>query len=588
MDEVGNTRSTWSDALGRLTQVSEGSEAYITDYNYDALNNLLCIEQHGGVIGTGCSSPSADDATSPWRVRRFVYDSLSRLTSASNPETGTIGYGYNLDSVLTSKTDNRGITITYTPDSLHRLANKTASDSSLGMATAATCIGLTCTSCKPPSICAPPPPPIHFIPAGISYTYDTYTAGSNNGIGRRTGMTDASGSTSWTYDSMGRVLTENQNINGLSKTTSDTYNLDGSVATTTYPSGAVLSVTPGGAGRPLAETDTTNGINYAQSLVYAPTGQLAGALYGEVSGGYAGMVQTNYYNQRGQPFRLQVCGRTTCIDGVNSSGPYLMDLGILYNAGVANNGNVVGVNNNMNPARSQAFTYDDLNRLTTAYSSTTWGINFAGGIDPWGNLTQTGAVTGTAVNPMPVNQQVNLQNQFTLLGYAYDAAGNVLQDGSGSTACSGNAYTWDGEEQLLCALGAAYTYDGDGVRVMKSGGDATATIYWGAGTLAESDTSGNLTSEYIFMGGKRIARRDVATGNVYYYFSDALGSSNVVATATGVLENSSDFYPYGGEDVITQNLASQKYKFEGKERDTESGNDYFGARYYGSSMGRFM
>lgn len=26
----------------------------------------------------------------------------------------------------------------------------------------------------------------------------------------------------------------------------------------------------------------------------------------------------------------------------------------------------------------------------------------------------------------------------------------------------------------------------------------------------------------------------------------------------------------------------------GKERDQESGNDYFGARYYGSSMGRFM
>src|SRR5271166_5223638 len=26
----------------------------------------------------------------------------------------------------------------------------------------------------------------------------------------------------------------------------------------------------------------------------------------------------------------------------------------------------------------------------------------------------------------------------------------------------------------------------------------------------------------------------------------------------------------------------------GKERDVESGNDYFGARYYASSMGRFM
>lgn len=28
--------------------------------------------------------------------------------------------------------------------------------------------------------------------------------------------------------------------------------------------------------------------------------------------------------------------------------------------------------------------------------------------------------------------------------------------------------------------------------------------------------------------------------------------------------------------------------FTGKERDTESGNDCFGARYYGSSMGRFL
>src|SRR5580658_9813473 len=30
------------------------------------------------------------------------------------------------------------------------------------------------------------------------------------------------------------------------------------------------------------------------------------------------------------------------------------------------------------------------------------------------------------------------------------------------------------------------------------------------------------------------------------------------------------------------------HHFTGKERDAESGNDYFGARYYGSSMGRFL
>jgi RHS repeat-associated protein len=29
-------------------------------------------------------------------------------------------------------------------------------------------------------------------------------------------------------------------------------------------------------------------------------------------------------------------------------------------------------------------------------------------------------------------------------------------------------------------------------------------------------------------------------------------------------------------------------RYTGKERDTESGNDYFEARYYSSNMGRFM
>ena len=137
--------------------------------------------------------------------------------------------------------------------------------------------------------------------------------------------------------------------------------------------------------------------------------------------------------------------------------------------------------------------------------------------------------------------------------------------------------------------------DGDGVRVKKTGGNSTPTLYWGAGTITESDTSGNLTSEYVFLGRRRIARRDIVSHNVYYYFSDMLGSSNVVATATGGMENESDFYPFGGEAPITQNLANQHYKFEGKERDPESaslsqpqGLDNFGARFDSSSSGRFM
>ena len=435
---------------------------------------------------------------------------------------------------MTSKTDARGITVTYTPEPLHRVTQAAYSDST----------------------------------PTASFGYDAGT----NGIGRRTSMTDGSGSTSWTYESMGRVLTEQQTIGTLNKSTTNAYWLDGSVKQTTYPSGSVLYTAPGGDGRPLSLTDTANSINYAKSLVYAPTGQLSGGIFGNVSGGYAGIVEMNSYNSRGQPSRLQDCGLTSCTDGSGSQTPYLLDLSYNYGLSVNDNGNVQGITNNKNTARSQSFTYDGLNRLLTAQSGTTWGINFANGIDAWGNLIQTGTISGTGTNPMSVNQSVTgtnggSANQFTLLGYAYDAAGNVLTDGSGNTSCSGSTYAWNAEEEMTCALGASYTYDGDGVRVKKTGGNSTPTLYWGAGTITESDTSGNLTSEYVFLGRRRIARRDIVSHNVYYYFSDMLGSSNVVATATGGMENESDFYPFGGEAPITQNLANQHYKFEGKERD---------------------
>ena len=54
------------------------------------------------------------------------------------------------------------------------------------------------------------------------------------------------------------------------------------------------------------------------------------------------------------------------------------------------------------------------------------------------------------------------------------------------------------------------------------------------------------------------------------------------------IENESDYYPYGGERVITTALSDEHYKFTGKERDTETSLDEFGARYYDSSLGRFM
>jgi RHS repeat-associated protein len=129
-----------------------------------------------------------------------------------------------------------------------------------------------------------------------------------------------------------------------------------------------------------------------------------------------------------------------------------------------------------------------------------------------------------------------------------------------------------------------YTYDGDSNRLKKSNG----TEYWGAGPLLESDGSGSLQREFIFAGGRRIARRDIASGVVYYYFTDLLGSSDVVTSSAGAIQNESDYFPYGGERIYSQTVTNQNYKFTGKERDGESGLDNFGARYDSSNLGRFM
>ena len=78
-------------------------------------------------------------------------------------------------------------------------------------------------------------------------------------------------------------------------------------------------------------------------------------------------------------------------------------------------------------------------------------------------------------------------------------------------------------------------------------------------------------------------------GNPSYYVQDMLGTSRVMTTNTGVVCYDADFYPYGGERAYTNSCSqTNNYKFEGKERDTETGNDDFGVRYYSNRFGRWL
>jgi RHS repeat-associated protein len=58
--------------------------------------------------------------------------------------------------------------------------------------------------------------------------------------------------------------------------------------------------------------------------------------------------------------------------------------------------------------------------------------------------------------------------------------------------------------------------------------------------------------------------------------------------ASGNQEETCKSYPFGDGLACTGGTDAAEHHFTGKERDAESGNDYFGARYYSSAMGRFM
>jgi YD repeat-containing protein len=178
-----------------------GNQPFVTQYQYDALGNLLRVDQKG----------TAPTDSTQWRTRTFTYDSLSRLLTANNPESGAISYTYDADGSLLQKTSpapnqtgSATQTVSYCYDELHRVKAK----------------GCGAQSCPIGS-------PV------VSYAYD---AGAN-AKGKLVSLTDQAGSASYTYDPLGRLTTETRTLTGasnaaISKTLSYEYNLDGSLSLT--------------------------------------------------------------------------------------------------------------------------------------------------------------------------------------------------------------------------------------------------------------------------------------------------------------------------------------------------------------------
>ncbi len=570
-DPTGKWRRSRTDGLGRLVEVDEpnsptarvtstgcpgtGEPIWVTSYTNDTLGNLTRVVQNSS------------------HQRNFTYDPLSHLLISANPEVGTINYTYDVNGNVWTKRDARNITTTYQYDVVNRETMRTYSNGD-------------------PS---------------VTYVYDNpahcLALSACQNIGHRTGMTDAAGSEAWAFQvdkTNSRSVRVDQRVkagivNGY-KTATYYFDYAGNLTKSFYPTGRIVNYTYDSANRPSTAVDGSypaynNGITYATGFktspggtclanvtCYTPQGTLYALSIGQTSS-FTGLNLTHIYNNHLQPREFKA----------SSTGGNAIDItyGFVDPVTSHNAGHVYSITNNLDTTRSQTFTYDQLNRISSALTTSThatspthcWGETYS--TDAWGNLQSIAATTNS--NYTGCSQESGFTKTADgnnhLSGFSYDLSGNTQNDGV-------NSYTWDGESQLKSGGGVNYLYDGDGRRVAKVG----SKLYWyglSDEVLLETDAAANTQNEYIFFGGKRVAMLP-AGGNPIYYVEDLLGTSRVTTTNTGVVCYDADFYPYGGERSYTNTCPQNNYKFEGKERDTETGNDNFGARYYSNRFGRWL
>ena len=295
-DPAGKRKKFTYDAFGKLTQVAEpdsnGNLTVLTDYTHDAAGRLLTVSMNGGA-----------------QTRAFAYNSYGQVTSATNPENGTVSYTYD-GRLLISKTDAKYQVTNYEYDTYKRL-----------------------TRIAPPN-CTPCDEEKRFI-------YDSYPADpGEHTYGRLAaiewGPPSASRYVTWSYvhtfgyTSQGQLtrskLTRNETYllnpeitNSVTLQADFTWTMQGEPASITYPSGTTWYYRFDSAGRPNGLGVPYGGL-YVTNTAFNKAGQMTTLI------DYAQTETRTYDPNTLQLTRIQV--------------PGALDLSYVYPSAGANNGRI--------------------------------------------------------------------------------------------------------------------------------------------------------------------------------------------------------------------------------------------------------
>jgi RHS repeat-associated protein len=508
-DQAGKQRRSLTDALGRLVRVDEqvcqgqpctptlgsvDNPAQPTSYLYDVLGNLRKVTQGA-------------------QQRFFMYDSLSRLIRAKNPEqdinsvlnlsdsiTGnsgwSFGYSYDNNGNLTSRIDARNITTTYAYDALNRNYSTNYSD-------------------------------------GTPTVYRYYDS-AVNGRGRLSWQQAVGvfANTFDSYDAMGRLTQYHQRFWtggtwGQSFMVARSYDYAGNLISQTMPSGHTESYGYDIAGRINSFSGNLgDGVSrtYATGISYSEFGGLQQEQFGTLTPLYHKL----HYNSRGQLYDIRLSSYSL------QTSEWNWNRGALLNYYSANYGwGTSGTDNNGNVTRQQhyiptndslttynffedTFAYDSLNRLKTITEVPATQAGYGGpsllqtyNYDRFGNRTIDQVNTSSTFPHPAFNVDANTNRLAAPAGWtmSYDAAGNLTYDNYSGEGTR----TYDAENRMKQAWAnnqwQTYTYDADGQRVKRLvNGNETWQVYGMNGELLAEYLPGAApfvpSKEYGYRGGE--------------------------------------------------------------------------------------
>jgi RHS repeat-associated protein len=174
------------------------------------------------------------------------------------------------------------------------------------------------------------------------------------------------------------------------------------------------------------------------------------------------------------------------------------------------------------------------------------------------------------------------------VAYTYDANGNITGIGSKVLTYNQNNRLVRVEENSNI-LGE-YTYNGEGQRVIKTAGGVTTVFHYDfrGNIIGESDQDGNFTYEYLYKGGSRLGLVDVASGEIYSFLNDRLGTPQMLADSTNTIVWEGVYRPFGEAEVNPNSSVVNNFRFPGQYYDEETGFHYNYNRYYDPNTGRYL